>query len=428
MAVFTTWEGMEIPIPAGQGYARLIAKLLRVNDATPFTVFRLKRGRLHAAEVVGCVQLGSTRINILPKTDTPEVIRDSDFLINILGAAGYLTSSYVAPGNVRTSRRDPLEALIREVVLGLEHAFSDGVPRRYTEIAEDTAVVKGKIDFVKLSTRLPANGARIPVRHSPLSIDNELARAIKWISSNLFELTRSGANRQALAAILTRMSAVRSVHMTPGDFDHLRLSRHEAAWSRTVEIGRMLIAGRSADPTFAGESGSFSMLFTMQHLFERSLRKILSAALISTDLRTSFRSSPLFLLRDDLQATDAIRLKPDFLFLRLKAVNALGDAKWKRVTESGSTHGVSREDMYQIHAYLSRYRVGNALILVPVSSWMRGKWSATFTVPDSAFRIHLVAVHIEELVSHRRTARDVALRDLSDTIMPLLEDSSYATQ
>ncbi|MDH5835321.1 McrC family protein [Luteimonas kalidii] len=421
MPVLTTWEGMEIPIPQGMDRHAAGHRLIRATEEAPFPAFRWKKGRLHAAEVVGCVQVGRLRVNVLPKLDTAEPDRDKEFLLNMLHAAGYLSRPHTGSAEVRPSFSDPLEAMISEVALEMLSALREGVPRRYERRQEDLSTIRGRIDFSSLSIRLPSERARLPMRHSPLITDNELAQCIKAIAQILYRLTRSSSNRQSLATVLGQFSGIGDRMPSYEQLDSVMLARRESHWEKSISVGRLLLAGQSPDPTFSGGSDAFSMLFPLQHLFERMMRKILGGAFQHSGIRASHRSAPLFLLEDPRDKSGIVRLKPDYLFDSAFGLVAVGDAKWKRATESGRAHGVKREDLYQVNAYLARYGVRNAFVFIPRANWMTPGWIKSYQIPETERHIHLVGVDIEGLINRDRKVRDSAFAVFSDPVLRILE-------
>jgi 5-methylcytosine-specific restriction enzyme subunit McrC len=418
--VLTTWEGMEIPFPEGFDTRWAGNRLMQVAERSSLSAFRWKKGRLHAAEVVGCVQVGNLRVNILPKLDTAERDRDKDFLLNMLHSAGYLSKPYAGSAEVRQSVADPLEAMVSEVATEMLAALRDGVPRRYEEKREDLSTVRGRIDFSRLSTRLPGD-ALLPLRHSPLANDNELSQCIKAIAQFLYRLTRSSSNRQSLAIVLSHFVSVRNLLPSLAQLDALILTRQESPWSKTLSVGRLLLAGHAPDPTFSGDSDAFSLLFPLQHLFERTLRKVLAAAFQGSDVRISHRSDSLFLLEDPVDQAGVLRLKPDYVFERSSKLLAVADAKWKRAAEFGRAHSVGRDDLYQVNAYLTRYGVRNAFILLPRANWMEPGWLKSYHIAEAESHIHLLGIDIEALVGRDQKARQLALSMLSGSITQVFD-------
>lgn len=392
---------------------------MRATERLQTPSFRWKQGRLHAAEIVGCIQIGRLRINILPKVDTAETNRDKDFLLNIMQTAGYLTRPHIGLAEVRSSPLDPLETLISEIASEMARALSEGAPRRYEEVNEELPTVRGRIDFSKLSSRLPCDRMLLPVRHAPLLGDNRLARCIKGIAELLHRLTRSNMNRKTFGAILTQLHGVESQPLTLPQIDALSLKQSESHWARTISIARQLLIGQAPDPTFLGESPAFSMLFPLQHLFERAMRRILVDALKDSGVVVSHHSIPHFLLQDPSDGSGVVRLRPDYILEQRDDPLAVADAKWKRIREFGSAHGVTREDLYQVSAYLTRFDVDNALIFLPKASWMQDSWMKSYAVPGGG-HIHLIGVDIERLVTRNQAIRVPALSAFSRTIRGIL--------
>ena len=410
---------MPIPLPPDVEPRWFADRLIQLTDSAPFTAFRWKRGGLYAAEVVGCVQLGRIRINILPKLDTPKPDRDKSFLLNLLRSAGYLSYLHQGAAEVRAETLDPLEAMISEVAIEMLYALREGYPRRYEEECEDSPVLRGRIDFTRLSTRLPGS-AVIPIRHSPLSVNNQLAKVIKGIATFLHRITRSAVNRQRLGMVLASLSLVNNKIVSVAQVDAIVLSRYEMHWSKTLAVGRLLLNGQSPDPTFGGSNQAFSLLFPMQHLYERALRKILATAIDGSGLSVNSRSEPLFLFVDTDDLSGVVRLRPDYVFSRGGEPVAIADAKWKRASEKGASHGIKREDFYQIHAYLTRYKVSEAVILVPRAPWMPEKWTKSYRDADTNAQVHLIGVDVEGLVSRDSKARNASYKLLNEMLGSVL--------
>ena len=191
-------------------------------------------------------------------------------------------------------------------------------------------------------------------------------------------------------------------------------------WSKTLAVGRLLLSGQSPDPTFAGRNQAFSMLFPMQHLYERALRKILSTATTGSGVSVKVRSEPLFLFVDAEDKSGVIRLRPDYILSRGVETIAIADAKWKRASEGRIAHGVKREDFYQMHAYLSRYKVSDAVVLVPKAPWMPEMWTKTYRDADSGAQVHIMGVDIEGLLSRSGKIRDASHKVLAEMLGGIL--------
>ncbi|WP_159252720.1 McrC family protein [Xanthomonas phaseoli] len=420
MITVTTWEGMQVPFPDHIDQRKFADRVMRATAQMSVPAFRVKKGRLYAAEVVGCIQTAGIRINVLPKLDTPDKDRDRNFLLNMLTAASHLRNPLSSPASVKGSSLDPLEALIFEIASELRSALFDGSPRRYEEKQEELSTVRGRIDFTRLATRLPSDQIRIPVRYSPLHIHNELAICLKAIALLLNRISKSNANRLLLASVIGQFDAVPTRKLRLSQLMSLRLMPSEDKWARAISIAKMLLSNQSPDPTFSGQNEAFSLIFPLQHLFERAMRGILSSALSGTELQSTHKSESLFLYYDESDKSGVVRLKPDYLLRKSEKIIAVADAKWKRVSEKGRAYGVKREDLYQLNAYLSRYEASHALVFFPKAPWMNQSWVARYISPNGSDKVHLIGTDIERLVSRNKVTRAEALGDLSLVITQTL--------
>lgn len=414
------WEGMLIPLPSDIDPKVIAERLLRLTSSANFTAFRWKRDGLYAGDAVGCVQIGKLRINILPKLNTPDLQRDKVFLLNILKKAGYLYSSYISDSQVQADSSDILEAMISEVAQEIIKGLKTGIPRRYEQELEHTNTLKGKIEFTLLSTQLRGT-TKIPAKHFPLTNNNQLSSIIKGITLFLHRSTRSKKNRHQLSYALHILSHIENREITTRKIDNIKLLKSELHWSRTLSVGRLLLSGQSPDPTFSGENNAFSILFPMQHLYERALRNILTSALEKTEISISSRRHIKSLLVSADTHKKIIKLRPDYILGKAGIPLAIADAKWKRISELGGTNGVASEDFYQIYVYLKKYEVLNAFILAPRAPWMPENWSRTFLDTDSSARIHIIGIDLESMMSRKYNIRNPSRIALVNIFEPLFK-------
>jgi len=405
----------------------VVDQLLRYSAGADFPCFRLKRGALYAAEVVGAIQIGKLRISILPKSHSGSASGDSEFLLNLLRVAGFLETKPVKhTATVRSTSLDPLEALLLEVGEEMLHAARVAVPRRYEELASDSETIRGRIDFQRLSRRVPGRDSTLPVRYAPLSASNALSKTLKWVAEALSRMARTPSTRVVFEEVLSKFEGVAGRAPTRAEILGLVITRYEAGWTRIIGIAKLLVDKKFIDPTFAGREDAFGMLFPLQHLYERALRRILPNAVQPLGLAVVHRSLPLHMLHDEGDVP-YLRLKPDYVFLYNGAPVMVGDAKWKRLVPDVRAYGVDRADIYQMNAYLTRYGIARAILFVPRLSWMDSGWRPRYSVPTTDHQMHLVAVDIESLVSRAPLVRAGALSALRAALADVTAASAAAS-
>lgn len=413
-------EGEQIVLPPALDCRHVTDRLIKYSDGSKFPCFRLKKGALFAAEAVGTVQVGALRISILPMSAEGDEEHDKAFLLNLLRAAGYLgTRPLVLAASVRSTALDPLEAMLVEVGTEIRESLRDGVPRRYNEVEDDAQTIRGRIDFTRLCRQLPGASAALPIRYAPLTTANMLARIVRWVAESLSRMARGPEARQLLQEVLGTLEAVAGPRPTRAEVEAIRLTRFEQRWSRTVAVAAMLAQGRFIDPTFAGRSDAFGMLFPLHHLFERAMRVVLSRAAKPLGLTIEHKSNALHMLRDSDGASH-LQVRPDFICSRDGQRLMIGDAKWKRMSKGQRASGVDRDDVFQMNAYLTRYEVERGAIFVPKASWMPDGWHHDFTIPPGGCKLSLLSVDIQGALSRAPATSDAALNDLRQSLNVLV--------
>ena len=243
-----------------------------------------------------------------------------------------------------------------------------------------------------------------------------------WFSTTLASLTHSSFNRQLLTTLVGRLSGGwgGGHKLSTPAVATLRLAPSEAHFERVLSLAKLLFQGQFVDPTFAGNTGGFTMLFPLQHLFERAMRKVLAETLNGCGITIKNSGHPLFLLCGDDEGDDVLRLKPDYLLYRENRLIAVADAKWKRLNETSRAYGARREDFYQVNAYLDTFAVDNSVVILPRAPWMPSTWVSSYTVTHSGRKVHLVGVDIEKLVSHRADVKTAARDALRDVLLAIV--------
>jgi len=409
-------EGGRIDLPAAVERRNVTDQLIRYSASSKFPCFRLKKGALFAAEVVGTVQVGALRISILPISAEGDHEHDKAFLLNLLRAAGYLGAKpLVLAASVRATALDPLEAMLVEVASDMQEALRDGLPRRYNEVEDMAQTIRGRIDFMRLYRQLPGASAALPIRYAPLTTNNVLARTIRWVAESLLRMARGPEARQLLEEVLSITDGVTGTRPTHAEVTAIRLTRFEQRWSRTVAVAVLLAEGRFIDPTFAGRSDAFGMLFPLHHLFERAMRGVLSRAAKPLGLTVEHKANALYMLRDSA-GLGHLQVRPDFVFCRNGQQIMIGDAKWKRMSKVQRAGGADREDVFQMNAYLTRYGLERGVIFVPKAPWMNEEWRLDFTIPPGACQMSLLAVDIQGILSRVSATGAAAMKALRQSI------------
>jgi 5-methylcytosine-specific restriction enzyme subunit McrC len=414
-------EGREIILPAGRNSAALSTKLLRISDRSPFPIFNMARGKLYASHVVGLVDGGDVSVEIIPKALGNSEDRDKEFLLNLLRFAGGIGKHRSAPGYVQALKGNPIEALIADGVSEIARNMNDGVPRRYAERKEESPTIRGRIDFSRLSTRLPSNMTLLPVCYAPLTAQNELAQLVKWTCSRLLTLTKSIRTREILGRLLSQLIDVDPKGFGESDIARMVLSPFEQGWARTLRLARLIAAGNTLDPTRAASQLSITLVFPLEYLFERVLRRIFKTMLHMSEINVTHHTDKIHLFHSEEGNEPVFRIRPDLLFKRRGEVIAIGDVKWKRLAPASPSYGLDVADLYQVSTYLDRYGARSAVLLFPRAEWMSESWYHSYLVPGTTTKVSAMAIDIESLVSADTKLRELACSRAAGILLKLVD-------
>lgn len=419
----TVFEGGRIEIPTGLNAELVRARLLATNVDSR-QAFGLRRGTIYAKDLVGAVDAGEVRVEVLPKPYGIETSQEArQLMFDLLRWAGSdLSPKWLHEGS-NARNVDLIQVVEQRAADELLRRLEVGVPRRYQEIGERSPVLRGRIEFGHYARQLPSDAHLLPVRYSPLTADNDLGRLLKALATTLRDRSSTYRARRVLDRCLDLLAGVQARPLTLELVRRVRLGRLEADWQGLVELAALLTSGRSPDPTGLAESKQATLMFPMNRLFEAAIRSLLASNMEApvTCVRTPGEHA---LLRQDDGTSclnTALAVRPDLLFRAAGATVAAGDAKWKRLSNSPPRHSILPGDVYQLLAYMRLFGVSTGILFFPRTDWMPSEWQVEYLVaPGHDERIWGLAVDLPELVGGSPDARSRGASELARRVMAVL--------
>lgn len=420
---FTVHEGGRLYLPPHLNHAKVHKRLLKLNSTLPVDVFIADRRGIRISAVVGMVDIGICQIEILPKVSaTSSTAENSQFLLDMLAASGFVAPTQFLEGHVVATNAGLLEPIIRVFAEDLWLRLVEGLPRRYADLSEVSPVLRGSIRFEAIATRPPGNDQVLPIRYNQLHGDNDLSRLILAVISRLQVFTRSLRTRRILDQCATLFEGLTPSTLTPEVAESVQTNRLETHWEPVVAFARALASNLSPDVVSAGRLPFFSILFSLDELFEAVLRKSLRLALKNTSLNLAAHWPTFPLLRSLQTGADVLRLRPDYLFVSTSnqtEKRLVGDAKWKRLIPGNPSFGLKPADAYQLTAYLTSHNLQKGIVFFPTDEWMAyqdNPWLHRFAFTSGSGTVTIAAVDVQGLVSKSGPHRKKALQDLQNAV------------
>jgi len=328
------------------------------------------RKALHAKGIVGIVASEGCALEILPKIDFPEEDTEAakgrirQRLVHMLAVALDMRIDVGQITGLGYQNETFLEILVRIFLAKLGDELRRGMPRQYIAHQEDLVALRGRLDATRQFTLLAANPSRLASHFDALSADIALNQIMKATVDRLSRLTQSTSNQRRLRELSFFYADVAVVPVLELRWDAVLLDRTNSRWRDLLSFARLFL-GERYQTTSAGLSRGFSLLFEMHSLFEEYVAKLISRALVGSDLRAVSQGGRLYCL--ETPTGGVFQTKPDILIKKGGDTVQVIDTKWKRISSrlEDKKRGVSQADIYQMMAYGHLYDAPRLTLLYP---------------------------------------------------------------
>ena len=245
----------------------------------------------------------------------------------------------------------------------LQKQLSRGAYLEYINIEENTKSLKGRIlvkDHIKNISRGSSN---VFCKFEEFSINNKLN---KIFNTCIYKIVRNVKNSETIK-ILSHMQVVFSEvdYIDTSNKENLdyKFTRLNSRFEESFLLAKMILRSYSSIGN-KGSDKSFAILFEMNDVYERYITNLLKMNFDEYIVHSQHNKYKL--LRNEKTDRDIFSLIPDIVVEVDNKERLVIDTKWKRINESKNRHGVKREDLYQMYAYLTRYKdVKSSILLYP---------------------------------------------------------------
>jgi 5-methylcytosine-specific restriction enzyme subunit McrC len=317
---------------------------------------------LVAQNYVGVLNIGRDQIEILPKIDGPDSTLRKNFMRMLAVALGIDLHGGEASA-VQHSQDSILEFVITLFCTALWRALRGGLLRQYVRRRDDISTLKGRFLLSQHLQRNVARPDRVTCEFDEFTEDNAVNQILRAALQILRRVAQSAGNQSRIAELLFCFFDVADVPPAKLAWHVAATNRHSARYQPLLAMARLIIDGRSPD-VVSGAHAGFALLFDMNELFELYIGAIVRKVAHGNGIKVHLQGPSLHLARhaDDCPV---FNLKPDIVIKRDNQVTCILDTKWKRLKPDKPHDGVSSADIYQMHAYSSRYDAYDVILLYP---------------------------------------------------------------
>ena len=390
-------------------------------------VFSWGDGSARAQQWVGVIQVPGLQVEVLPKVDaggsdeaeaeTHEARRNLLYMLAVAGDVPVRSREIARLSSRKAPLSETLAAIFADRLLG---ELLRGPERAYVQREENLRRFKGKLLIGEQSRRNPAHRERFFCRFEEFLDDTLMNRIFRAACRVLLDSTRTPSTQDALRHCLLLLDQVEDVAIHDQLFDQVALTRQNERFADVFRFCRLILQGRS--PTVrAGDTRSFSLLFDMNHVFERFVASFLQSRVMPRfadyELFPQARRRQRHLMT--CESRGVLPLRPDLLIEASDGRRLVMDTKWKRLSEGRARGGVGSSDLYQLHAYTARYGCLRSVLLYPLAS---GLVPRDFDVINSEGKRSGEQVSVRFVDLHRDLHLESERKALADELTGLIEE------
>jgi 5-methylcytosine-specific restriction enzyme subunit McrC len=378
-------------------------------------IFSWRPKAIIARQWVGVIQVPGLSIEILPKIDQGN---EQDARQN---ARQNLLYMLAVAGDIPLRERDLAELSVQNMPLSqtllslfaarLEEALSLGLDQSYQSEDLVLPVLKGKLLPHKQLVQLAGRLDRFAVRQQRFCEDTPLNRIFKTACRVALPQAASRAV-PSFQHCLALLEEAADVSIEQLELKTLTLTRQNQRFQPLLTFARLLLS-RHSPTTRHGGVQSFSLLFDMNVVFERFISAFLRKHVLPdhSELQLFTQGSKQTKHLVYQQEKGVLALKPDILIEKADTPVLLIDTKWKRLDSRPS-----REDLYQLFAYVHRFKCSRSILLYPHYGHTS---DSDFTIEERGGRI---AVRFANLSRDLRKGRQLLKAELKDVLKKELEN------
>jgi 5-methylcytosine-specific restriction enzyme subunit McrC len=178
--------------------------------------------------------------------------------------------------------------------------------------------------------------------------------------------------------------------------EKLRFDRITKTWQPIFARAVQFLKGRYPDVR-ARQTDNICLLFDMERLFETYVGLLIRRSWRATGLEVRLQGPrECFAMA---AAGEVFEMRPDASVLDDDRCLRMYDTKWKRLYPPERDFGITREDIYQMASYASRYDCRHISLLYPQGERTSAGLIETFELSDGRHsRVDVFALDLEALV------------------------------
>lgn len=330
----------------------------RESQEEPIVHFDASSGHWWTGRYIGEVAFDGGVLRILPRYGVLQLQR---WMSRIWGVR-----IHSSKGRYESSQLWLWELLAKLWEARLLAASRHGLPMRRVDESHRGPTIRGRLDVRATSIEMGRGRLNLVSSTRNRAVDRDIASVLLCAFENLrFHLRHVGSYRSWLTrraqSIVDGMQTQYGPRVAVSSAIAKRPIRYTPIteiYRPVVDLSLAIIQKHPMSSSASGQRDVMGVLIDMAEVWELYLYQLLKASLIDVDVKHAGRDNQNedYLLKSEITGDKMGGLKPDLVIRRFGSnrILVILDAKYKNTTRCAvRPHGVHREDLYQMNAYLS---------------------------------------------------------------------------
>ncbi|WP_370476136.1 McrC family protein [Tamlana flava] len=354
-------------------------------ESQRFLQFIHESKKLKSNKYVGVIHYQGHKINLLPKIFFDPLKEYSTNELNqiqnhILWWLSYCRKikfpNYKA--SLGEAKSDFFEVLIYLFSKYTRELLNSSIYQQYEGINSELSFIKGRLNTNEYINGYLSKGKwhKLNCSYDAFVFDNEFNRIIKYVTTLLFNVTRSQDNKKNLREILFILDEVSDERVTAEQCSRILFNPMFGEFE-TVRDYCQLFLSNCISFDYKNELKLFAFLLPMEYIFEDFIFGFIGKELDHVTAKAQ---------RSDIYLDEgkAFNLKPD-LWLKTDFKSLIADTKYKIVysDEKDPKKGISQNDLYQMLAYAVRFEVDEIILFYPNTIMQIQEEETNLTIKDA---------------------------------------------
>lgn len=347
---------------------------------------------------VGIINIDNVVIEILPKISlTNDINKDREVLIRMLVKCRRLPiqiNNSLSTENCNVSLIDLLgklyaNALFKELKKGIYH--------EYVNVEENLNTIKGKLLLTTHIKKNAFNKTKVYCKYDEFLEDNYLNKIFKLATSTLLICVKDEKVKNILNNIIIMLEAVDCNTINLNKLNIYKLNRQNARFKDAFNIAKLILNNSFMKNTIGKDNG-FNILYEMNYLYEEYIGVLLKEICNKEEQKIVTQETGKYLLNNNATKKEQVALRPDIILYENNKPKIILDTKWKSVLYK-ERENYSQADIYQMYAYVTRYKeCEKCILLYPKISdeYTHSSWSLNEPFNDKSIIIEEVSLENQQ--------------------------------